>query len=69
MSETETKRGRGRPASFPGVETVAILANIPTVQRDQLRELASKRGKAINVMLATLVERAWKDAGRRRKAK
>lgn len=65
---TETRR-RGRPASFPDAETVAFLARIPVETRDQLREVAQKRGEPINVTLARFIERGHKDAMRSRSRK
>ena len=60
------KRGRGRPASFPGIETVAFLAKIPQTSREMVRELAKKRGENIDQTLAKLIERGHKDAFRSR---
>lgn len=60
------KRGRGRPASFPGIETVAFLAKIPQTAREMVRELAKKRGENIDQTLNRLIERGHKDAFRSR---
>lgn len=60
------KRGRGRPASFPGIDTVAFLAKIPVSARAMVRELASKRGENIDQTLNRLIERGHKDAFRSR---
>jgi hypothetical protein len=69
-SNTDTpKRGRGRPASFPDQDTVAFLATIPVEVREQLRQLAAKRSKNINQVLAAVIERGFKDANRKRSAK
>ena len=67
MSNAETKRGRGRPASFPGQETNAMLARIPVETQAKLREVATKRRENINVTLARFIERGHKDATRSRK--
>jgi hypothetical protein len=65
-SNTEEKRGRGRPASFPGVDTVAMLARIPTETQDMLRQVAAKRGEPINVTLDRFIRNGFKDANRTR---
>lgn len=79
MSKTKTKkktvatdapkRGRGRPASFPGIDTVAFLAKIPVESREKVRELATKRGENIDQTLNRMIERAHKDAFRARSKK
>lgn len=66
-NEETVKRGPGRPASFPGVETVAFLAHIPTETREMVRNLAEKRGEPVNVTLDRMIQRAFKDANRSRK--
>jgi hypothetical protein len=69
MSNANTEnatRGRGRPASFPGIETVKMLASIPVTAQEQLRAVAAKRGEPINVTLARFIERGHKDAMRSR---
>ena len=64
---TEEKRGRGRPATFPGQETVNVLSNIPTTTRDMLREVAAKRGETINATLDRFIQNGHKAATQNRK--
>ena len=68
MSNAETKRGRGRPASFPGQDTVKMLTSIPVEAQEQLRAVAAKRNEPINVTLARFIARGHKDAMRSRKS-
>lgn len=62
----KTPARRGRPSSFPGVETVSVLSRIPVENRDQLREIAEKREEPINVTLARLIEQGHRAAMRTR---
>ena len=55
---TEPKRGRGRPATFPGVETVSFLVNVPEETRQQVRDLAERRGVTLNAVIASIVAKA-----------
>lgn len=68
-STDSPKRGRGRPASFPGIDTVAFLAKIPVESREKVRELASKRGENIDQTLNRMIERSHKEAFRSRSKK
>lgn len=43
---TEVKRGRGRPESFPGVETKMTGFNLPVSTLELLSEAVVKRNKA-----------------------
>jgi hypothetical protein len=63
----QPKRGRGRPASFPGQKTVPYLATIPTETREMIREIAEKRGQNINQALDQLIRTGHKAAMRTRK--
>ncbi len=66
----EVSRGRGRPASFPGVDTVTMGSNIPVATKAQLTELATRRnggkGENINVTLARIIEKAFEASERGR---
>jgi hypothetical protein len=42
---TETKRGRGRPASFPDVETNMAGYNLPQETLDLVKAAVEKRNK------------------------
>jgi hypothetical protein len=42
---TETKRGRGRPASFPNQETKMAGYNLPVETLDLVTEAVEKRNK------------------------
>jgi len=66
--KTEEKRGRGRPASFPNTDTVALLARIPVATREQLRQVAERREEPINVTLNRFIEQGFKNATRSRKS-
>ena len=63
------KRGRGRPATFPGQETVAFLTTVPVETRQMLRDVASKRGETINATIARFIENGFKAAMRNRSKK
>jgi hypothetical protein len=63
------KRGRGRPASFPGQECRAILSTIPEENIAQLHELKAKWGLNLNQTLVRVLARAHKDAFRSRSKK
>lgn len=65
MTQTETKRGPGRPASFEGQKTVAFLAKIPTDTRDMIRELAEKREEPINVTADAMLRRGYREMTRK----
>jgi hypothetical protein len=60
----EKTKSRGRPQSFPGQETVAVLVHIPKTSRANLREVAKKRNEPINVTINRFIERGYKDATR-----
>jgi len=62
------KRGRGRPASFPGVETVAFPAKLPLETRQMVRDVAAKRGENIDQTLNRFILAGFKSAMRNRKA-
>lgn len=66
---TTIKRGRGRPASFPGQECRAILSTIPEENIAQLHELKAKWGCNLNQTLVRVLARAHKDAFRSRSKK
>lgn len=42
-NSTETKRGRGRPATFPAQETKMAGYNLPTSTLELVRRAAAKR--------------------------
>ena len=70
QSSTKTdspKRGRGRPASFPNVETVFFPVTLPTEARDMVREISRKRGENINVTMFRFIQNGFKAATRKRK--
>lgn len=50
-SSTETKRGRGRPASFPGQETRMAGFNLPTATLKRLAEGAETRKVTQNALV------------------
>lgn len=62
------KRGRGRPASFPGTITKGFLTTIPVEAIAQLHELQVKWGVNLNQAVTRMIERSHKDAFRNRKA-
>ena len=64
---TTIKRGRGRPASFPGQECRAVLSTIPVESIAQLHELNTKWGVNINQAIVRMIARSHKDAFRNRK--
>ena len=66
---TTTKRGPGRPPSFPGQATKAFLSTIPEDTIGKLHEVAEKRGVNINIALDALIRRGHKDATRKRSKK
>ena len=66
MSKQETKRGRGRPASFPGEECAALLVTIPVTTRQMLRDVAAKRQEPINATLDRFIQQGFKNATRTR---
>lgn len=66
QSETET-RGPGRPASFPGQDTVMFAANIPVHTRDGLKALAAQREIPLNVLLDDIATKAIAASQRARK--
>lgn len=68
MSNETVTRGPGRPASFPGQETVQFLARIPVETKTMVTTLAEQRGEPINVTLDRMIQRAFKDSNRRRKS-
>lgn len=45
MTQTETKRGRGRPESFPGVETKMAGYNLPVATLKLVTSTVEKRNK------------------------
>ncbi len=53
---TETKRGRGRPASFPNQETKMAGFNLPTGTLEKLSKGAAKREITQNALLAKAIE-------------
>lgn len=55
-SATQTKRGRGRPASFPGQETRMAGFNLPVSTLERLSAGAEKRGITQNALVARAVE-------------
>lgn len=57
--KTEEKKSPGRPGSFPGVETVAMLAHIPAETRDMIRQVAVENEVAINAALDRLIRRGF----------
>lgn len=64
----ETRR-RGRPASFPGVETAPLLSNIPVETRQMLRDYAAAKFDGLmNVALDTLIRQAVARSQAARKA-
>jgi hypothetical protein len=70
VTETVTEaRRRGRPASFPGQETVLIQSQIPVEVRDQIRELAEANDELLNQTLARIVGTAYKQHQARQKRK
>lgn len=58
QTQTEPKR-RGRPASFPNVETAPLLSRIPKEAVVQLREMAEARETCLNVALAAAITAAY----------
>ena len=64
QNQTETPARRGRPASFPGQETKALLAHIPTATRDRLvaeaaiQTAASESRVPMNVILDAAINAA-----------
>lgn len=67
MSQTEVKRGRGRPSNFPGKETVPFLAKLPKETRDMVVTLAERREEPIGVTLDRMIRRSFAEANRSRK--
>jgi hypothetical protein len=48
---TETKRGRGRPATFPNQETKMAGYNLPTDTLEMVRKAAAKREVNQNLLV------------------
>jgi hypothetical protein len=63
---TEVKRGRGRPASFPGQETRVAGFNLPIETLDMLAAEAETRGVTQNAVVAKAIERLVADSERKR---
>lgn len=66
MSQVEEKRGRGRPANFPGVKTVTRLYKLPTETVDMIEKLAADREQPLGVVLDAMIRRAFNEATRKR---
>jgi hypothetical protein len=69
MSDSNETPRRGRPASFPGQETVLIQSQIPVEVRDQIRELAQANDELLNQTIARIVGTAYKQYQARQKRK
>jgi hypothetical protein len=65
-ASTKTKRGPGRPASFPNTETKALMTKLPQDAIGMIHELAEIRGENKNLTLDRMIRRAFKDATRKR---
>ena len=55
-SSTQVKRGRGRPAAFPGVETSMAGFNLPDTTLARLAAGAKSRGITQNALVARAIE-------------
>ena len=67
--QVEEKRGRGRPANFPGVETVTRLYKLPAETVEMIETLAEQRGQNLGVVLDAMIRRAFKISSRKRTPK
>jgi len=68
MTEQLTKRGRGRPANFPGQSTVARLYNLPTDTVEGISAEAKRRAVPVGVLVNDLLSRAMREINRKRKS-
>lgn len=59
MSNKTVKRGPGRPNNFPGQETVAFLAKIPTETKAMVTRLAERREEPVGVTLDRMIRQAF----------
>lgn len=50
-TSTETKRGRGRPATFPNTETKMAGYNLPVATLELVRKAAAKREVNQNLLV------------------
>ena len=50
-NSTLTKRGRGRPASFPNTDTKMAGYNLPVATLDLVTKAATKRGVNQNILV------------------
>jgi len=66
MSQSDEKRGRGRPSNFPGVKTVTRLYKLPTETVEMIEKLAADRDQPLGVVLDAMIRRAFNDATRKR---
>lgn len=66
MSQTEEKRGRGRPSNFPGQKVISRLYKLPTETVEMIEKLAADREQPLGVVLDAMVRRAFNDATRKR---
>lgn len=62
----EEKRGRGRPANFPGVKVVTRLYKLPAETVKMIETLAENREQPLGVVLDAMIRRAFNDATRKR---
>ncbi len=69
MSQVEEKRGRGRPANFPGVKTVTRLYKLPKETVAMIEQLAADREQPLGVVLDAMIRRAFNEATRKRAAR
>lgn len=67
MNETTVKRGRGRPANFPNVATIARLYNLPVTTVAAITDEAKRRNVPVGVFVDSLLSRAMKEIARKRK--
>lgn len=63
-SKTEPKRGRGRPANFPGVKTIAVLYSLPVETAEMVKAIAAKREQPIGIVVNTMIEQSFKRMSR-----
>jgi len=67
--QTEEKRGRGRPANFPGQEVTARLYKLPNTTIEAAEEarktLSGDRLEPIGVTIDRLINRGLREVNRR----
>ncbi len=69
MAKTEEKRGRGRPANFPGQETTARLYKLPGTTIALVEQEAERINKSLGITIDGLIQRGFNAVNRKRKTK